>query len=132
MALFIEALAHILHVQIATCTVWWWYLYIYTSGQTRPKGGSLHVLSVCQLVRHRLVVPLLLMIRPQLVMHWLVVHALAKDSPGWPGEVSVTDLQCVHAIYMEDHHRQTTDCKKLMVPVCATTPLSFFSTSASR
>ena len=37
---------------------------------------------------------------PATVMHWLVVHALAKDSPGWPGDVSVTDLLCVHAIYM--------------------------------
>ena len=55
------------------------------------------------------------------------MHALAKDSPGWPGVVSVTDLPCVHAIYMEDHRRQTTDsCKKLMVSVCETTPLSFF------
>ena len=48
------------------------------------KGGSLCVLGICQLVGHRLVMPLLL--RPQLVMHWLVMHALAKDSPGWPGE----------------------------------------------
>ena len=48
------------------------------------------MLGVCQLVGHRLVMPLLL--RPQLVMHWLVMHALAKDSPGWPGDVSVTDL----------------------------------------
>ena len=54
------------------------------------------MLGICQLVGHRLVVPLLL--RPQLVMHSLVMHALAKDSPGWPGDVSVTDLQCVHAI----------------------------------
>ena len=68
------------------------------------KGGSLCVLGVCQLVGHRLVMPLLL--RPQLVMHWLVMHALAKDSPGWPGDVSVTDQPCVHAIYMEDHRRQ--------------------------
>ena len=68
-----------------------------------------------------------LLLRPQLVMHWLVMHALTKDSPGWPGDVSVTDLPCVHAIYMEDHHRQTTDSyKKLMVSVCETTPLSFF------
>ena len=68
-----------------------------------------------------------LLLRPQLVMHWLVMHALAKDTPGWPGVVSVTDLPCVHAIYMEDHRRQTTDsCKKLMVSVCETTPLSFF------
>ena len=82
------------------------------------------MLSVCQLVGHRLVMPLLL--RPQLVMHWLVMHALAKDSPGWPGDVSVTDLPCVHAIYMEYHRRQTTDsCKKLMVSVCETTPFSF-------
>ena len=74
------------------------------------------MLGICQLVGHRLVMPLLL--RPQLVMHWLVMHALAKDSPGWPGDVSVTDLPCVHAIYMEDHRRQTTDsCKKLMVYV---------------
>ena len=59
-----------------------------------------------------------LLLRPQLVMHWLVMHALAKDSPGWPGDVSVTDLPCVHAIYMQDHRRQTTDsCKKLMVSV---------------
>ena len=80
------------------------------------KGGSLCVLGICQLVGHRLVMPLLL--RPQLVMHWLVMHALAKDSPGWPGDVSVTDLPCVHAIYMEDHRTQTTDsCKKLMVSV---------------
>ena len=87
------------------------------------------MLSVCQLVGHRLVMPLLL--RPQLVMHWLVMHALAKDSPGWSGDVSVTDQPCVHAIYMEDHRRQTTDsCKKLMVSV--TNPLSFFSASASR
>ena len=72
------------------------------------------------------IMPLLL--RPQLVMHWLVMHALAKDSPGWSGVVSVTDLPCVHAIYMEDHRRQTTDsCKKLMASVCETTPLSFFS-----
>ena len=70
------------------------------------KGGSLRVLSICQLVGHRQVMPLLL--RPQLVMHWLVMHALAKDSPGWPGDVSVT----------VDHRRQTTDsCKKLMVSV---------------
>ena len=60
-----------------------------------------------------------LLLRPQLVMHWLGKHALAKDSPGWLGDVSVTDLPCVHAIYMEDHHRQTMDsCKKLMVSVC--------------
>ena len=50
------------------------------------------MLGVCQLVGHRLVMPLLL--RPQLVMHWLVMHALAKDSPGLPGDVSVTDLPC--------------------------------------
>ena len=75
------------------------------------------MLGVCQLVGHRLVMPLLL--RPQLVMHWLVMHALAKDSPGWPGDVNVTGLPCVHAIYMEDHRRQTTNsCKKLMVSVC--------------
>ena len=75
------------------------------------------MLDVCQMVGHRLVMPLLL--RPQLVMHWLVMHVLAKDSPGWPGDVSVTNLPCVHAIYMEDHHRQTKDrCKKLMVSVC--------------
>ena len=62
----------------------------------------------------------------QLVMHWIVMHALANDSPGWPGDVSVTDLPCVHAIYMEDRRRQTIDsCKKLMVSVCETTPLSF-------
>ena len=61
-----------------------------TSGQTCPSGRSLRVLGVCQLVGHRLVMPLLL--RPQLVMHWLVMHVLAKDSPGWPGDVSVTDL----------------------------------------
>ena len=68
-----------------------------------------------------------LLLRPQLVMHWLVMHALAKDSPGWPGDVSVTDLPCVHVVYMEDHRRQTTDsCKKLMVSVCKTTHLSFF------
>ena len=80
------------------------------------KGRSLCVLGICQLVGHRLVMPLLL--RPQLVMHWLVMHALAKDSPGWPGDVSVTDLPCVHALYMEDHRRQTTNsCKKLMVSV---------------
>ena len=55
------------------------------------------------------------------------MHALAKYSPGWPGNVSVTDLQCVHAIYMEDHRRQTKDsCKKLTVPVCETTPPFFF------
>ena len=102
------------------------YIYIITSGQTRPSGGSLRLLGVCQLAGYRLVVPLLL--RPQLVMHWLVMHALAKDSPGLPGVVSVTDLPCVHAIYMEDHRRQTTDrCKKLMVSVCETTPCSFFS-----
>ena len=95
-----------------------------TSEQTHPSGGPLRVLDVCQLVEHRLVVPLLL--RPQLVMHWLVMHALAKDTPGWPGDVSVTDLPCVHAIYMEDHGRQRTDsCKKLMVSVCETTTLSF-------
>ena len=95
------------------------------------KGGSLRVLRVCQLVGHRLVMPLLL--RPQLVMHWLVMHALAKDSPGWPGDVSVTDQPCVHAIYMEDHRRQTTDsCKKPMVSVPKTTPLSLFSASALR
>ena len=81
------------------------------------------MLGVCQLVGHRLVVPLLL--RPQLVIHWLVMHVLAKDSPGWPGDVSVTDLPCVDAIYMEDHSRQTTDsCKKLMVSVCETTLFS--------
>ena len=101
--------------------------YVYynkTSGQTHPSGGSLRVLGVCQLVGHRLVMPLLL--RPQLVMHWLVMHALAKDSPGWPGDVSVTDLPCVHAIYMENHRRQTTDsCKKLMVSVCEITPFPF-------
>ena len=34
MALFIEALAHILHAQIATCTVWW-YLYMYTEELSR-------------------------------------------------------------------------------------------------
>ena len=69
------------------------YNYIYsTSGQTCPSGRSLRVLGVCQLVGHRLVMPLLL--RPQLVKHWLVMHALAKDSPGWPGDVSVTDLPC--------------------------------------
>ena len=34
-----------------------------------------------------------LLFRPQLVMDWLVMHALAKDSPGWPGDVSVTDLR---------------------------------------
>ena len=94
--------------------------YVYynkISGQTRPLGRSLRVLGVCQLTGHRLVMPLLL--RPQLVMHWLGMHALAKDSPGWLGDVSVTDLPCVHAIYMEDHRRQTMDsCKKLMVPVC--------------
>ena len=43
-----------------------------------------------------------LLLRPQLVMHWQVMHALAKDSLGWPGDVSVTDLAtmcaCVHAI----------------------------------
>ena len=95
------------------------------------EGGSLRVLDVCQLVGHRLVMPLLL--RAQLVMHWLVMHALAKDSPGWPGDVSVTDLPCVHAIYMEDHRRQRKDsCKKLMISVPKTTPLSFFSASASR
>ena len=66
--------------------------YSTTSGQTRPSGRSLRVLGVCQLVGHRLVMPLLL--RPQLVMHWLVMRALAKDSPGWPGDVSVTDLPC--------------------------------------
>ena len=67
-----------------------------------------------------------LLLRPQLVMHWLVMNALAKDSPGWPGDVSVTDLPCVHAICMEDHHRQTTDsCKKLIVSMCETTP-SFY------
>ena len=38
------------------------------------------------------------------IMHWLVMHALAKDSPGWPDDVSVTDLPYVHAIYMQDHH----------------------------
>ena len=91
---------------------------------TLPSGGSLRVLGVCQLIGYRLVMPLLL--RPQLVMHWIVMHALAKDSPGWPGDVSVTDLPCVHAIYMEDHRRQTTDsCKKLMVSVCETTPFPF-------
>ena len=75
------------------------------------------MLGICQLVGHRLIMPLLL--RPQLVMHWLVMHAPAKDSLGWPGDVSVTDLPCVHAIYMEDHCRQTTDsCKKLMFSVC--------------
>ena len=88
---------------------------------TLPSGGSLRVLGVCQLVGYRLVMPLLL--RPQLVMHWIVMHALAKDSPG---DVSVTDLPCVHAIYMEDHRRQTTDsCKKLMVSVCETAPFPF-------
>ena len=65
-------------------------LYIITSGQTCPSGTSLRVLGVCQLVGHRLVMPLLL--RPQLVMHWLVMHVLTKDTPGWPGDVSVTDL----------------------------------------
>ena len=63
-------------------------IYNYTSGQTCPLGGSLRVLGVCQLVGHRLVIPSLL--RPQLVMHWLVMHVLAKDSPGWPGDVSMT------------------------------------------
>ena len=46
--------------------------------------------------------------------------APAKDSPGWPaaGDVSVTDLPCVHEIYMEDHRTQTANsCKKLMVSV---------------
>ena len=100
------------------------FIYIDTSGQTHPSGGSLRVLGVCKLVRHRLVMPLLL--RPQLVMHWLVMHALAKDSPGWPGDVSVTDVPCVHAIYMENHRRQTMDsCKKLMVSVCEITPFPF-------
>ena len=65
---------------------------INNSGQTCPSCRSLRVLGVCQLVGHRLVMPLLL--RPQLVMHWLVMHALAKDSPGLPGDVSVTDLPC--------------------------------------
>ena len=75
------------------------------------------MLSVCQLTGHMLVMSLLL--SPQLVMHWLGMHALAKDSLGWPGDVSVTDLPCVHAIYMEDRRRQTMDsCKKLLVPVC--------------
>ena len=55
------------------------------------KDRSLRVLGICQLVGHRLVVQLLL--RPQLVVNWLVMHALAKDSPCWP----VTDLPCVHA-----------------------------------
>ena len=64
--------------------------YNITSGQTCPSCRSLRVLGVCQLVGHRLVMPLLL--RPQLVMHWLVMHVLAKDSPGWPGDDSVTDL----------------------------------------
>ena len=90
-----------------------------------------------------------LLLRPQLVMHWLVMHALAKDSPGWPGDVSVTDLPCVYAIYMEDHRRQTTDSCKKLVSVCIhavfcnrkrsmhpwtgkTTPLSVFSASSSR
>ena len=92
--------------------------YNYTSGQTCPSGRSLRVLGVCQLTGRRLVMPLLL--RPQLVMHWLVMHVLTKDSPGWPGDVSVTDLA---TIYIEDHRRQTTDsCKKLMVSVCETTP----------
>ena len=60
-----------------------------------------------------------LLLGPHLVMYWLVMHALAKDSPGWLGDLSVTDLPCVHAIYREDHHRQTMDsCKKLMVSVC--------------
>ena len=67
-----------------------------------------------------------LLLRPQLVMHWLVMHALTKYSPGWPGDVSVIDLPCVHAIYMEDHRRQTTDsCKKLMVSVCEIAPFPF-------
>ena len=80
------------------------------------KGGSPCVLGICQLAGHRLV--MLLLLRPQLVMHWLVMHVLAKDSPGWPGDVSVTDLPCVHALYMEDHRTQTTNsCKKLMVSV---------------
>ena len=67
-------------------------LYNITSGQTRTSGRSLRMLGICQLIGHRLVMPLLL--RPQLVMHWLVMHALAKDSPGWPGDVSVTHLPC--------------------------------------
>ena len=70
--------------------VLYYIILYYTSGQTCPSGRSLRVLGVCQLVGHRLVMPLLL--RPQLVMHWLVMHVLAKDSPGWPGDVSVTDL----------------------------------------
>ena len=52
-----------------------------------------------------------LLLRPQLVMHWLVMHALAKDSPGWPGDVSVTDLPCEHAIYM----KITVDKQRIVV-----------------
>ena len=55
------------------------------------------------------------------------MHVLAKDSPGWPGDVSVTDLatMCMQ-IYIEDHRRLTTaSCKKLMVSVCETTPFPY-------
>ena len=39
---------------------------------------------------------------------------LEKESRGWPGDTSVSDVHsCVHAIYMEDHCRQITDsCNK--------------------
>ena len=70
--------------------LFWWSLSFYYILADRPALRSLRVLGVCQLVGHRLVMPLLP--RPQLVMHWLVMHVLAKDSPGWPGDVSVTDL----------------------------------------
>ena len=69
------------------------------------------MLGICQLVGHRLVVQLLL--RTQLIMHWLVMHALAKDSPGWPGDVSVTDLPCVQA--MQFTWKITVDKQRIVV-----------------
>ena len=82
------------------CPCFWRKHFLHTH-----KGGSLCVLGICQLVGHRLVMPLLL--RPQLVMHWLVMHALAKDSPGWPGDVSVTDYHvCMQFTWKITVHKQ--------------------------
>ena len=55
-----------------------------------------------------------LLLRPQLVM-----HALVKDSLGWPGDVSVTDLRvCMQFTWKITVHKQRIySCKKLMVSV---------------
>ena len=95
-------------------------MYVYTTfGQVSPRARRMPV--------GRIQAGNAIATQAQLVMHWIVMHALAKDSPGWPGDVSVTDLPCVHAIYMEDHRRQTTgSCKKLLVSsVCEITPFPF-------